>query len=155
MWRFCSCADREGKQIKGKTGPCYYGVKIAKNVPGRGVGKAQEIMACHVYVQLRHQIRLNRGLCQIIAYEGDEIEMRGLNKFAPDATLGETEWRWKSATYKKVVPKYPRPHELPELQDLSFMEKAYAEESAAEEARDTRIIGRATEKKDAATRTAT
>ena len=165
MWDFCKCKDREGNRIRGKTpvyegdklvkagGPSYFGVQIAKPVIGRGVGKAQEIMACHVYTQLHHQIRANNGLCQIIAWEGDEFEVRGSKKTAPDATKGDdptAPWSWKTLTYKVKVPKYPRPADLPELMDISFLHRAKAEEEDEQEAHSARVIGRAVEAKEKA-----
>jgi len=143
MWRFCHCKDKQGKSIKGTTGPVYYGVRIAKPVIGRGVGRNQEIMACHVYVQNRHQIRLNGGICQIVAYEGDELELRGSKKVAPDLSAGAEPgaWTWKTSTYKAVVPKHLRPRDLPELMDLAFLNRERAAEESAEEIADARFLG--------------
>jgi hypothetical protein len=151
MWRFCKCADRNGALIKGKTGPAYYGVKIAKPVAGRGVGKSQEVMACHVYVQLRQQIRANGGICQIVAFEGDELEVRGSKKMAPKVSEGEEPgpWKWETMTYKVKVPVYPRPKDIPELLDIAFLAQAQQEEEDAAEQRESRVLGKATEHKDA------
>ena len=164
MWDFCKCRDRDGKKIRGKTpvyegdrlvksgGPAYFGVQIAKPVIGRGVGRAQEVMACHVFTQLQHQIKANRGMCTVVAWEGDEFEVRGSKKMPPDPTKGDdptSPWTWKNQVSKVTVPKYPRPKDLPELMDISFLYKAKAAEEDEDEAYQGRVIGRAVEAKEA------
>jgi len=143
LWKFCHCKDRQGRPIKDRNGPMNYGVQIAKPVVGRGVGRTQEIMPCYVYVQNRHQIRLNGGICQVVAYEGDEIELRGSKKVAPDLSIGAEPgaWKWVTAPYKMIVAKHPRPKDLPELTDLAFLNRSLRTEEEEEEAHDAKFLG--------------
>lgn len=166
MWFNCKCRDKQGNRIRGKTpvyqdgklvksgGPAYFGVKIAKPVPGRGVGKSQELMACHQFVQLSGQIRSNGGICEVIAWEGDAFQVRGSKKVPPNVEKGEEPgpWKWANCEYEVTVPKYPRPNERPELMDISWLQEAKQKEEDEDYQQTARVIGRAVEAKDAASR---
>jgi hypothetical protein len=163
MFSRCKCRDKGGKLIKGITpvydeagklvksgGVAYFGVAIAKPVPGRGVGRSQELMACHQFVQVSEQIKANGGVCEVIAWEGESFKVRGSKKVAPNIEKGEEPgpWKWVNCEYDVRVPKHPRPNERPELMDLSFLQDAKAKEADQEYAAQARIIGRAVESKE-------
>lgn len=163
MFHRCKCRDKQGVMIKGKTpvhdengklvksgGVCYFGVEIAKPVPGRGVGRSQEMMACYQYVQVSGQIKANGGRCEIIAWEGDEFSVRGSKKVAPDIAKGEEPgpWKWVNCEWKLKVPKYPRPNERPELMDISYLQEARAQDENEEYEQNARVIGKAIEAKE-------
>lgn len=141
MWSRCNCRDRDGHQIKGKHGPVNYGVRIAKPVIGRGVGRSQDVMPCYAYIQMRDQIKANKGICQIVAYEGDSIEVRGSKRIEADITAGRAA-AWVNSTTMREVKPHPRPAEVPDLVDVSFLAMEVEREDAEEEAVTTaRLIG--------------
>ena len=153
MWNLCSLEEKQrtgpapkdwNHEKRNWEGPVNLGVRFLKPVFTRGVGANQEPMPCYVYFQLRNQLRANGGLMQIVAHEGEEISTRVSKKVAPDNDPGAPvgSWLWKSDKQKIVVPRHPRPSEMPELEAESFLaELLKQDEVASEAAHEHRLIG--------------
>lgn len=105
------------------------------------VGIRQEILKCHTYIRLRDDLMDNGGALDIVAREGDEIEITEGVRIV-DATV-EGGFRYELKTdVKKIVPVHPKLRDLPKYRNrLTLADKQRERDEREKRERGSRMLG--------------
>lgn len=148
-----SCADPQGHEVAGCSvahlcdlpekyrGPCNVGTRMLKPMTDGSVGIRQEILKCHTYIRLRDDLMDNGGALDIVAREGDEIEITEGVRIV-DATV-EGGFRYELKTdVKKIVPVHPKLRDLPKYRNrLTLADKQRERDEREKRERGSRMLG--------------
>lgn len=137
-WHGCKW---KGKHPTGRVGPANKGTSLLKSTMS-GPAMRNAIMPCYDYVPMRDTVSLNGGVLDVIAEEGEVIELPGSRKVLADPLKGIANEYWEDfpahpapGANMVTVPDYPRIENQPKLKMVMKLEERRKQVEAQEEDR--------------------